>query len=289
MTDPQVKNWRTQFTPWRAAGSKTEGGGTPDDVVRETGWVFNNETGSQLTLADFVHTGDVETRRFMRLFGVSPDRLAGGSLLEIGSGIGRMTAAFTNMCARVVATDVDAAFLERCRQTVAAHGRPERLQTVHVADGRTLDMPNESVDFVFSYIVLQHCQHDDALALTSEAVRISRNGGMVMLNYRTWVPIDALLVPLGSLVRLAWRLPVVGKSLSTKRWATRFGWQANRLSPDEVLDHLERRGELTSLANVRVLHSHRRSRSVSRENVEVDVLKRTNRSHWWLVASVVKP
>ena len=289
MVGPRVKNWRTQFTPWRAAGSRTEGGGTPDDVVRETGWVFNNETGSQLTLADFVRTGDVETRRFMRHFGVSPERLASGSLLEIGSGIGRMTAAFTNMCARVVATDVDAAFLERCRQTVAAHGRPERLHTVHVADGRTLDVPNDSVDFVFSYIVLQHCQHDDALALTSEAIRISRDGGLVMLNYRTWVPLDALLVPLGSLVRLAWRLPVIGKPLSTKRWATRFGWQANRLSPDEVLDHLERRGELAALGHVRVLHSHRRRRTVSRQDVEVGVLKRTNRSHWWLVASVVKP
>ena len=289
MSDPQVKSWRTQFTPWRAAGSKTEGGGTPDDVVRETGWVFNNETGSQLTLADFVRTGDVETRRFMRHFGVSPELLASGTLLEIGSGIGRMTAAFSNMCARVVATDVDAAFLERCRQTVAAHGRPERLQTVHVADGRTLEMPSDSVNFVFSYIVLQHCQHDDALALTSEAVRVTGDGGLVMLNYRTWVPLDAVLVPLGSLVRLAWRLPVLGKSLSTKRWATRFGWQANRLSPDEVLAHLERHGELAKLKNVRVLHSHRRPRSVSRENVEVGVLKRTNRSHWWLVATVVKP
>lgn len=289
MSDPQVKSWRTQFTPWRAAGSKTEGGGTPDDVVRETGWVFNNETGSQLTLADFVRTGDVETRRFMRHFGVSPELLASGTLLEIGSGIGRMTAAFTNMCARVVATDVDAAFLERCRQTVAAHGRPERLQTVHVADGRTLEMPSDCVNFVFSYIVLQHCQHDDALALTSEAVRVTGDGGLVMLNYRTWVPLDAVLVPLGSLVRLAWRLPVLGKSLSTKRWATRFGWQANRLSPDEVLAHLERHGELAKLKNVRVLHSHRRTRSVSRENVEVGVLKRTNRSHWWLVATVVKP
>lgn len=289
MSDPQVKSWRTQFTPWRAAGSKTEGGGTPDDVVRETGWVFNNETGSQLTLADFVRTGDVETRRFMRHFGVSPELLASGTLLEIGSGIGRMTAAFTNMCARVVATDVDAAFLERCRQTVAAHGRPERLQTVHVADGRTLEMPSDSVNFVFSYIVLQHCQHDDALALTSEAVRVTGDGGLVMLNYRTWVPLDAVLVPLGSLVRLAWRLPVLGKLLSTKRWATRFGWQANRLSPDEVLAHLEGHGELARLKNVRVLHSHRRTRSVSRENVEVGVLKRTNRSHWWLVATVVKP
>lgn len=289
MSDPQVKSWRTQFTPWRAAGSKTEGGGTPDDVVRETGWVFNNETGSQLTLADFVRTGDVETRRFMRHFGVSPELLASGTLLEIGSGIGRMTAAFTNMCARVVATDVDAAFLERCRQTVAVHGRPERLQTVHVADGRTLEMPSDSVNFVFSYIVLQHCQHDDALALTSEAVRVTGDGGLVMLNYRTWVPLDAVLVPLGSLVRLAWRLPVLGKLLSTKRWATRFGWQANRLSPDEVLAHLEGHGELAKLKNVRVLHSHRRTRSVSRENVEVGVLKRTNRSHWWLVATVVKP
>jgi ubiquinone/menaquinone biosynthesis C-methylase UbiE len=288
MSSPSPKNWRTQFTPWRAAGTKTEGGGTADDVVRETGWVFNNETGKSLTLADFVRTGDDEVRRFMKHFGLPTDQLATTTLLEIGSGIGRMTSAFTNLCARVIATDVDAAFLERCHQTIALHGRPERLSTVHVADGRTLAVQTDSVDHVFSYIVLQHCQHDDALALTSEAIRVTRSGGTIMLNYRTWVPLDVLLIPLGVLVRMLWRLPLVGKPLSTKRWATRFGWQANRLSPDEVLDHLSQRGELKYLTNVRVLHSHRRQRSVRHAGVNVGILKRTNRSHWWLVAQVSK-
>jgi ubiquinone/menaquinone biosynthesis C-methylase UbiE len=199
-----------------------------------------------------------------------------------------MTSAFTNLCARVIATDVDAAFLERCHQTIALHGRPERLSTVHVADGRTLAVQTDSVDHVFSYIVLQHCQHDDALALTSEAIRVTRSGGTIMLNYRTWVPLDVLLIPLGVLVRMLWRLPLVGKPLSTKRWATRFGWQANRLSPDEVLDHLSQRGELKYLTDVRVLHSHRRQRSVRHAGVNVGILKRTNRSHWWLVAQVSK-
>ena len=288
MSSPSPKNWRTQFTPWRAAGTKTEGGGTADDVVRETGWVFNNETGKSLTLADFVRTGDDEVRRFMKHFGPPTDQLATTTLLEIGSGIGRMTSAFTNLCARVIATDVDAAFLERCHQTIALHGRPERLSTVHVADGRTLAVQTDSVDHVFSYIVLQHCQHDDALALTSEAIRVTRSGGTIMLNYRTWVPLDVLLIPLGVLVRMLWRLPLVGKPLSTKRWATRFGWQANRLSPDEVLDHLSKRGELKYLTDVRVLHSHRRQRSVRHDGVSVGILKRTNRSHWWLVAQVSK-
>ena len=282
------KAWRTQFTPWRAAGTKTEGGGTVDDVVRETGWVFNNETGTSLTLADFVRTGDVEVRRFMKHFGLSTERLAESTLLEIGSGIGRMTAAFTNICARVVATDVDAAFLERCHQTVSLHGRVQRLATVHVADGRNLGVATDSVDLVFSYIVLQHCQHDDALALTSEAIRVTRNGGLLMLNFRTWVLSDVALVPLGALVRTMWRLPVVGKPLSTKRWATRFGWQANRLSPDDVLEYLEHCGDLGKLTAIRVLHSHRRQRSVRRPGVDVGILKRTNRSHWWLIAVVSK-
>ena len=283
-----TKSWRTQFTPWRAAGTRTESGGTADDVVRETGWVFNNETGKSLTLADFVRTGDDEVRRFMRHFGLSGERLAASTLLEIGSGIGRMTAAFTNHCAQVIAADVDAAFLERCHQTIAIHGRPERLSTVHVADGRTLAIADNSVDLAFSYIVLQHCQHDDALALTSEAVRVTRTGGTLMLNFRTWVPLDVILVPFGTLVRLMWRIPVIGKPLSTQRWATRFGWQANRLSPDEVVEHLKQRGELDQLVDVQVLHSHRRQRSVRHEGVAVGVLKRTNRSHWWLIAKVAK-
>ena len=97
-----------------------------------------------------------------------------------------MTASFTRLFDRVVACDLDAAFLERCRETVAQFGRPERLQTSPVADGRTIALPDDSADMAFSYITFQHCHHDDALALSDEAVRVVRAGGHVVLNFRTW-------------------------------------------------------------------------------------------------------
>ena len=52
---------RRQHVPWKAAGSASESEHSADDVVRETGWVFNNVTGEQLSLAEFVETGDHET------------------------------------------------------------------------------------------------------------------------------------------------------------------------------------------------------------------------------------
>ena len=46
--------------PWKVAGRLTDRQTSADDVVQTTGWVFNNETGGTLTLADFVKTGDAE-------------------------------------------------------------------------------------------------------------------------------------------------------------------------------------------------------------------------------------
>ena len=285
MTNPRGAKKRAQFVPWRSAGNRTETGGSADEIVRSTGWVFNNETGSELTLEEFVATGDKEVKRYMRQFGFDVSRLAPLTLLEIGSGIGRMTASFTQQCANVIAADVDAAFLERCRETVGKHGRAERLTTTHVQDGSTLALADNSLDVAFSYITLQHCQRNDALGLSREAVRVTRAGGTVILNYRSWVLSDILLIPAGILVRLLWRMPAIGKRISATRWATRFGWQANRLSPDEVLqdiiDHSQK-----SLTKITIYHSPFQVRHVSHSNVQVKSLKRVNRSHWWLVATV---
>ncbi len=203
---------RKQHVPWRAAGTSSEAQASADDVVRETGWVFNNVTGQEANLAEFVSSGDHEVGAFIKAFELPTGISA--SIVEIGSGIGRMTAAFTREYGRVVACDLDAAFLERCRETVAQFAFPSRLRTVHVADGHTLDLPDNSADVVFSYITLQHCADDDALGLSREAVRVAKPGGKIALNYRTWVDADALLWPAGKVVRAGWKMPGVGKLLS---------------------------------------------------------------------------
>ncbi|NBR99821.1 MAG: hypothetical protein EBT42_05535 [Actinobacteria bacterium] len=132
---------RAHHLPWRRAGNLADNNLSADDVVRETGWVFNNETGNDLTLKEFVDTGDKEVQRYIRLLELGNINFESSTLLEIGSGIGRMTSAFTNRCEKVIAADVDSAFLERCRQTVARFGRIDRLNTLHVVNGRTLTSP----------------------------------------------------------------------------------------------------------------------------------------------------
>jgi len=266
--------------PWTAAGTATEHEGSADDVVRSTGWVFNNQTGGELDLAAFVATGDDETMAYLHAFGLDTADIGQHTLVEIGSGIGRMTASFSRMFGSVLACDLDAAFLERCRETVAQFGRPGRLRTVHVADGHSLQIGDASADLAFSYITLQHCHRDDALGLAAEAVRVVRPGGHVALNFRTWTAADIVLWPTGKLIRLLWRVPVIGPVLTNQRWATRLGWQANRLSPGEVMGVVRRH-----LDDVRIVRSPKHG-AFKVPGTTDDTFDGANRSHWWLIATV---
>ncbi|TFH18819.1 MAG: class I SAM-dependent methyltransferase [Acidimicrobiales bacterium] len=275
---------RPQLVPWKAAGRTSERQASGDDVVRTTGWVFNNETGSELTLEQFVATGDSEVPAYLTVFGLrTPD--ADGrvnddkTLVEIGSGIGRMTCAFTREFGTVVACDLDAGFLERCIETVSQFGKVDRLRTSHVTDGHTLDLPPNSTDIAFSYITLQHCEADDALELTSEAVRITRPGGKVVLNYRARGAQDIVLLPLGAVARAMFRIPRFGPWLSQHRWAARLGWQANRLQPDELI------GPLSSLLTDIEIWRNPKSK-ISGRGAVVQEFDGINRHHHWLIATV---
>ncbi len=275
---------RPQLVPWKAAGQTSERQSSGDDVVRTTGWVFNNETGSELTLEQFVATGDSEVPAYLTVFGLrTPD--ADGrvnedkTLVEIGCGIGRMTCAFTREYGTVVACDLDAGFLERCIETVGRFGKVDRLRTSHVVDGHTLDLPSDSTDVAFSYITLQHCEADDALELTSEAVRITRPGGRIVLNYRARGAQDIILIPLGTLVRAMFRIPRFGPWLSQRRWAARLGWQANRLQPDELI------GPLSSLLTDIEIWRNPKSKITGRGAIERE-FDGINRHHYWLIATV---
>ncbi len=246
--------------------------------------MFNNKTGGELTLEQFVATGDAEVAAYLTVFGLrgpGPDgrTLEDQTLVEIGAGIGRMTCAFTREFRSVVACDLDAGFLERCIETVGQFGKVDRLRTSHVIDGHTLDLPPNSADVAFSYITLQHCDDDDAQELTSEAVRVTRPGGKVVLNYRARSPKDVVLLPLGAVTRGLFRVPKFGPWLAQRRTAARLGWQANRLHPDELI------GPLSPLLTDIEIWRNPKSKITGRGavNREFDGI---NPNHYWLIATV---
>ena len=183
-------------------------------------------------------------------------------------GIGRMTCAFTREYGSVVACDLDAGFLERTHETVGRFGKVDRLRTIHVADGQTLDLPPNSADVTFSYITLQHCDIDDALDLTAEAVRVTRPGGRIALNYRARSGSDVVLLP-----------PRIGTWLSQRRTLARLGWQANRLHPDQVIGPLA-----AQLSDIEVWR-HPKSK-ISGYGAEIKTFDGINPHHYWVVATV---
>ncbi len=272
---------RGKRVPWKSAGRVTERQITGDDVVRATGWVFNNQTGDGLTLEEFVTTGDAEVASYLTIFGLRDGDVdvSDQTLVEIGCGIGRMTCAFTREFGNVIACDLDGGFLERCFETVGRFGRADRLRTLHVADGHTLDLPPNTAEVAFSYITFQHCDEDDALELTAEAVRVTKPGGTIVLNYRSRSRLDVVLLPLGRVVRGLFRIPRIGDWFAQRRFLARLGWQANRLHPDEII------GPLSPLLTDVEIWRNPKSR-VSGYKASVKEFSGINSHHYWVVATV---
>jgi hypothetical protein len=63
-----------------------------------------------------------------------------------------------------------------------------------------------------------------------------------------------------------------------------LGWQANRLSPDDVLATIGLDLIGTQLREVTIIHSPRRRLRVSAAGVKKLAVRRVHPSHWWLVA-----
>jgi ubiquinone/menaquinone biosynthesis C-methylase UbiE len=274
---------RSQLLPWQVAGQVTDRQQSADEVVQATGWVFNSDAADKQTLADFVESGDAEVAMYLDAFGLAGDDKEQQVLVEVGAGIGRMTCAFTRRFACVYACDLDSGFLERCREAVARFGRVANLRTIHVPDGRTLEVPDEVADLTFSYITLQHCSRSDALALVGESLRVLREGGTIALNFRQRVWADVFLLPLGKIVRALFALPGLGPWLSKHRAVTRLAWQVNRLDPHHVLEPIRDR-----VGDVVIWRNPKRSAPIWGANgAELGYLESIsiNPAHWWLVAT----
>lgn len=88
--------------------------------------------------------------------------------LEIGYGGGRLLNAACCYFARAIGVDI-----HHEADSVSAFLRAEGRQNFELLEGsgRTIDLPEESVDFVYSLIVLQHLQSIDALASYLKAIQ----------------------------------------------------------------------------------------------------------------------
>jgi len=122
-----------------------------------------------------------------------------GTVLEIGSGAGRITRMLAGVFERVIAIDVSAEMLDYARGRIAASNI-----SWQVSDGDRVPVADGSVDAVFSCQVFQHFPSTAAqLAVFREVRRVLKGGGTFFVH----LPVHAfpdLNVPFSRLARIAY-------------------------------------------------------------------------------------
>ncbi len=118
------------------------------------------------------------------------DRLNfGGEALDLGCGIGRLTASLAEHFERVLGLDISPEMIREARQR---HGQLENLEFCTGSGCDLAELKSEHFELVFSYSVLPHLPRDVVAAYFLEVGRVLRMGGWFRLQF--WIgpePIDA--------------------------------------------------------------------------------------------------
>jgi len=130
----------------------------------------------------FLNSGEEDYERLVRptldRVGFSP---AGKTMLELGCGAGRMTHSFAARFGQVIALDVSAQMIDRAQQILQ---KVQNIAWVHT-NGQDLGaVDSESVDFAFSYLVLQHLPNDKSVcSYIRELFRVLKESGICLFQF----------------------------------------------------------------------------------------------------------
>lgn len=124
---------------------------------------------------EFFATGEREIARTLRRRRPRPRRRE--AALDFGCGVGRLTQAMATRFARVVGVDVSERMIDTAR-TLDRHDNVEYVVNTEA----TLPFADETFDFVYSMVVLQHMPPTLGVGYAAELARVLRTGGLLVFQ-----------------------------------------------------------------------------------------------------------
>jgi SAM-dependent methyltransferase len=100
--------------------------------------------------------------------------------LDLGCGIGRVAKFVAPHCAKLWAVDVSQRMLDYAAERLSEF---QHIQYVHGGDVKVPGIPDNSVDLIYSFLVLQHLEREDAFVLMRELRRLIASEGRVVLTF----------------------------------------------------------------------------------------------------------
>jgi len=124
---------------------------------------------------EFAASGQVTKTHLVDWLGVGADDV----VLEIGCGVGRVGAALAPICRQWIGCDVSRHMVEHTRRRLA-HLPNVRAEKINGYD--LSNIPDASVDVVYSTIVFMHIDEWDRFAYVREGLRILKPGGRMLVD-----------------------------------------------------------------------------------------------------------
>jgi SAM-dependent methyltransferase len=158
------------------------------------------------------------------------------SALEIGCGIGRIARWMSQDFASYTGVDVSPEMVQK-----ASSYNVPRTRFLAVSGGDLNGIPDQSIDFVFSFAVFQHVPSKDAIYnYFRETARVLRPGGIFRLHMKgLWtLPLGRLMVEAGFRDR-GREEPSNKRGAPFLRFRFLDTWQGRAVRPDEAVRVLE--------------------------------------------------
>ncbi|MHC4942580.1 MAG: class I SAM-dependent methyltransferase [Planctomycetota bacterium] len=102
------------------------------------------------------------------------------TVLELGCGIGRIVKHLAPLCKKIYGVDISKEMLAHAARWLEGQ---DNVALVH-CNGKDLSaLEDDLIDFVYSLLVLQHMDKNDAFVYLKEIFRILKDGGRALLNF----------------------------------------------------------------------------------------------------------
>jgi len=167
--------------------------------------------------------------------------LPAAAILEIAPGYGRWTQFLKAQCQSMIAVDISEKCIEHCK---ARFARDEHIQ-FQVNDGTSLDaVPDDSIDFVFSFDSLVHAESEVIEAYLAQLVRKLKPDGVGFLHHSNVgaYPGRLALVNFYSRLPYAFRQRVLTEAKVYELLSLSYAWRAASMTAALFRQYCQRAG-----------------------------------------------
>jgi SAM-dependent methyltransferase len=166
----KARTFRTLARDWEAFGKTDPLFGILSDPAKH---------GGRWDVEEFFESGAAHVGNLFDVLASVDVEAGGGTCLDFGCGVGRLTAPLSERFDRTVGVDVAPSMIQRAREFHRARRNCEFVVN-RAADLQ--QFPAGTFDFVHSCLVLQHIAPDISLGYVREFLRIAKPGGLVVFQ-----------------------------------------------------------------------------------------------------------